>query len=48
MINPDYILPAHGEHRLTEPLVELAEELGYKNKKNVHLINDGQRLTFDR
>ena len=46
MISPEHIIPAHGEHRLTEPLVELAEELGYKNKKNVHLINDGQRLTF--
>jgi len=46
MINPEHIIPAHGEHRLTEPLVELAEELGYKNYKNIHLINDGQKLEF--
>ena len=46
MINPEHILPAHGEHRLTAPLVELAQELGYKRNKNVHLINDGQHLTF--
>jgi ribonuclease J len=46
MINPEHILPAHGEHRLTEPLVELAQELGYKNNKNIHLIDDGQRLSF--
>ncbi len=44
MINPEHIIPAHGEHRLIAPMVELAEELGYKNKKNIHLINDGQRL----
>ena len=48
MINPEHIIPAHGEHRLTEPLVELAEELGYKNKKNIHLINDGDKLVFNR
>jgi len=46
MVNPDHIIPAHGEHRLTQPLVELAEELGYKNNKNVHLINNGQNLNF--
>jgi len=46
MVNPDHIIPAHGEHRLTQPLVELAQELGYKNNKNVHLINNGQKLDF--
>jgi ribonuclease J len=46
MINPEHIMPAHGEHRLIEPLIELAEELGYKNGKNAHLINDGQKLEF--
>ncbi len=46
MINPEHIIPAHGEHRLIAPLIELAEELGYKNHKNIHLINDGQKLEF--
>ncbi len=46
MINPEHIIPAHGEHRLTAPMVELAEELGYKNKKTVHLINNKQMLRF--
>jgi hypothetical protein len=27
-------------------MVELAVELGYKDKKNVHLIGDGQRLNI--
>jgi ribonuclease J len=46
MINPEHIIPAHGEHAKTGPMVELAEELGYKNKKNVHLINNMQRLVI--
>jgi len=46
MINPEHIIPAHGEHAKIAPMVELAQELGYKNKKNVHLIHDKQRLVF--
>jgi len=46
MVKPEHIIPAHGEHRLTAPIVRLAEELGYKNKKNIHLINDKQMLRF--
>ena len=38
MINPEHIIPAHGEHEKIKPMVELAQELGYKNKKNVILI----------
>ncbi len=44
MVNPEHIIPAHGEHAKTAPMVELGEELGYKDKKNIHLINDKQRL----
>jgi len=33
MINPEHIIPAHGEHRLTSPMVDLAQEMGYKDKK---------------
>jgi ribonuclease J len=46
MINPEHIIPAHGEHAKISPMVELAEELGYKRQKNVHLINDGEKLTL--
>tara|TARA_Y100000034_G_scaffold120677_1_gene163896 strand:+ start:2192 stop:3529 length:1338 start_codon:yes stop_codon:yes gene_type:complete len=46
LVNPEHIIPAHGEHAKIAPMVELATELGYKDKKNVHLINDGQRLNF--
>jgi len=44
MIKPQHIIPAHGDHTKTKPMVELAEELGYINKKNIHLMYDGQVL----
>ncbi|MDD5193754.1 MAG: RNase J family beta-CASP ribonuclease [Candidatus Nanoarchaeia archaeon] len=46
MINPEHIMPAHGSHDKTAPMVELAKELGYKERKNVHLIHDKQKLEF--
>jgi len=46
MINPEHIIPAHGDHKKTAPMVKLAEELGYKNNKNVHLIHDKGQLEF--
>jgi ribonuclease J len=48
MISPEHIIPAHGEHQKIRPMVELAVELGYKDKKNVHLISDGQMLNISR
>ncbi|MFA7707363.1 MAG: RNase J family beta-CASP ribonuclease [Candidatus Pacearchaeota archaeon] len=46
MIHPENIIPAHGDHTKIQPMVELAEELGYKKNKNVFLINNGQSLSF--
>jgi ribonuclease J len=46
LINPEHIIPSHGAHDKITPMIELAEELGYKNRKNAHLINNGQKLTF--
>ncbi len=46
LINPEHIIPAHGSHEKISPMISLAEELGYKNKKNVHLINNKQKLEF--
>jgi len=47
MINPKHILPAHGEHRLISPMVELCKELGYKPGKEVHLMDDGKVLKLN-
>jgi len=44
MVNPEHIIPAHGEHEKTYPMVDLGRELGYKNKKTIHLLNDQERL----
>lgn len=44
MINPENIIPAHGTLQQLTPMVELARELGYKPGKEVHLIQDGQKL----
>ncbi|MFA5173640.1 MAG: RNase J family beta-CASP ribonuclease [Candidatus Pacearchaeota archaeon] len=46
MINPEHIVPAHGDHKKIAPMAELAEEMGYKKDKNVHLIHDEGKLTF--
>jgi len=44
MINPEHIIPAHGDLSKRTPLAELATEMGYKLGKNVHLMQDGQKL----
>lgn len=44
MINPENIIPAHGSLMHLTPMVELAKEMGYKTGKNVHLMQNGQRL----
>ena len=44
MINPEHIIPAHGEHEKISPMLELGKELGYRNKKTIHLMNDEQSL----
>jgi len=44
MINPEVIIPAHGTLQQLTPMVELARELGYHPGKNVHLMQDGQKL----
>lgn len=44
LINPEHIIPAHGSSEQLTPMVELAKELGYRPGKEVHLVNNGQRL----
>jgi ribonuclease J len=46
ILKPGHIIPAHGEHRLTTPMVELAGELGYKAGETVHLSSNGKVLKF--
>jgi len=44
MVQPQHIIPAHGDVQKTSPMMELAEELGYKSGKTCHLMQDLQML----
>ncbi|MDP2628808.1 MAG: MBL fold metallo-hydrolase RNA specificity domain-containing protein [Nanoarchaeota archaeon] len=44
MVKPKHIIPAHGSLQQTTPLAELAGELGYKVGREVHIMQDGQKL----
>jgi len=44
ILSPKQIIPFHGGHDKTIPMIELARELGYKKNKNCHLMSDGGTL----
>lgn len=44
MTQPQHIIPSHGDLKKLSAAVELAEEMGYKSGKNVHLTADGKML----
>jgi len=44
IVRPRHVLPSHGGHDKTEPMVSLAKELGYKLNKTCHLVDDSQVL----
>jgi len=44
IINPQHIIPSHGGPDKTTPMIDLAEELGYKQNKQCHLMHDGEVL----
>ncbi len=46
MTHPKHIIPAHGDLSKLSPMVELAQEMGYKMGKTVHLMQDGQKLVL--
>ncbi len=43
LINPEHVIPSHGDLKKTEPAQNIAFDLGY-SKNNVHLMTNGQRL----
>jgi len=43
MVNPEHVIPAHGGHDKTLPMIELCEELGYKNKY-LHLATNAHPI----
>ncbi len=47
MLNPQHIIPAHGDVAKLTPLAELATSMGYVLGKTVHLMRDGQCLELE-
>ena len=44
ILNPQHIIPAHGGPDKTEPMIDLVKGMGYKIKKQCHLMHDGEVL----
>ena len=44
IVNPQHVIPSHGGHDKTKPMMELVRELGYKENKQSHLMSDGEVL----
>ena len=44
LLNPEHIIPAHGDMPKLSALAELASELGYKINKNCHISQDLNRI----
>jgi len=44
MVQPEHLLPSHGEHKLTGASEEIAKEIGYKPGKTFHLLEDGETI----
>lgn len=44
MIQPQHIIPAHGDLSKLTPMAELASELGYRLGRDVHILQDNQKI----
>lgn len=46
IVKPRHIIPAHGDAKMISALAELAVEMGYKLRDNVHLMKDGDKISL--
>tara|TARA_Y100000310_G_scaffold216748_1_gene217809 strand:- start:3162 stop:4502 length:1341 start_codon:yes stop_codon:yes gene_type:complete len=44
MLEPENVIPTHGDDKLVDPAMELAKIMGYKKGNNVHRMHDGDVL----
>ncbi len=44
MLNPQHIIPAHGNMKMTAGYADFATEMGYTLHSNLHMLRNGQRL----
>lgn len=47
-LQPEHLIPAHGDFNLTSAYAKLAEEEGFRLGEDVHLLRNGQSLKFER
>ena len=47
LLNPQHIIPAHGNLKMTAAYTDFAAELGYTAHTDVHLMKNGQRLKIN-
>jgi len=46
LLNPEHIIPAHGETRMIGDYVQLAESEGYSFGTDLHMLRDGMSIEF--
>jgi ribonuclease J len=44
LLDPEHVIPSHGDMQKLIPMMELSKELGYKIGKTCHLLQNGQTL----
>ena len=44
ILNPEHVIPSHGDTQKLIPMIELCKEMGYKFGKNCHLMQNSQKL----
>lgn len=44
MVKPQNIIPAHGEEHMEEALARLAEEMGFEENTQIHLMKNGDKI----
>ena len=47
LLNPQHIIPAHGNLKMTAEYTEFAGDLGYTAQSDVHMLRNGQRLKLN-
>ncbi|MDI6643599.1 MAG: RNase J family beta-CASP ribonuclease [Methanobacteriaceae archaeon] len=47
MLNPEHIIPTHGNLHMLASYTELAEEEGYKLGNDIHILRNGQAQVFN-
>ncbi len=46
LVEPNHIIPAHGDIKMRSGLFQLADEMGYETERFVHLVSNGGRVVL--